>query len=280
MPAWTEQEVELLDGFLAADMTYNQISEEMGVQVCFKTIDSIRSFLARRRLPEVTNPDVETTKINPHALKKSELIDLMTKRCRHGHSYLEHPSCWYKEGEKQPKVGYLDIETSNLKANYGMILTYVIKTQGKKEYLTNVIKRKDILARRFDKAVVKQLVEDMSGFDCLIGYFSSRFDMPFIRTRAMIHNIPFPAYGHIQHKDVYYMVKFKMCLNSNRLEVATNTLGIAGKNHVIGPEWTMAGTGDAKALKYVLDHNIRDCDILEELHMRLEPFIRPGTKSL
>ena len=44
------------------------------------------------------------TKINPHLLKKAELLELMTGRCKHSHTYIEHPNCWYAEKKRESIV--------------------------------------------------------------------------------------------------------------------------------------------------------------------------------
>lgn len=44
--------------------------------------------------------------------------------------------------------------------------------------------------------------------------------------------------------------------------------------------WIDATYGDPEALKYVLDHNVRDVFILEELHNRLYPFSKWSRTSI
>ena len=224
------------------------------------------------------------TKINPHLLKKAELLELMTGRCKHSHTYIEHPNCWYAEKKRLPRIGYLDIETSNLDANYGIILTYCIKVRDEDTIYKGVIDTKDLREGKFDKSLCKQLIKDMLKFDVIMGYWSTCFDIPFIRARCLKWHLNFPIYKAIEHKDVYYMVKRLMKLNRRSLEVATKHLGIKGKNHVLGDAWMKAvmctGEIQQKALDYILEHNIRDVEITEKLHKRLESYDRGLTKSI
>jgi len=284
MARWNDEEKQIVYNLLEEDKSSDEISEILKKKGYKRTPASVRGLYLRNQLEhnkKVNNENVlGVAKLNPYKLKKAELLELMTKKCKHRHYYMQHPACWFKERGKEPKAGYIDIETSNLKANFGMILSYVIKTRDKDEYFQGLIKRKDILAKKFDKKVVEKLVTDMSRYDVLLGYWSTGFDLPFIRSRALYHNIPFPAYGHIKHKDVYYMVRNKLCLHRNSLESACNFLGIEGKNHVIGNHWMLAQTGDKEALEYVLDHNIRDVEILEELHKKIEIFVKTANKSI
>lgn len=218
--------------------------------------------------------------VNPYRLNRKELLKFFCGRCKHGHKYHEHPNCFTIESNKPLKVGYLDIEAGGLKANFDYMLTYCIKTRGKEEYKTGVIDVKDIRQFKFDKNLIKQLINDISDYDVIVTYYGTRYDIPFIRTRALHWKHDFPQFGFIQHKDVYYMVKSKLCLHRNSLDAATNFLGIKGKNHLDGMIWNKAEHGDTKSLDYVLDHNIRDCVILEKLHKKLELFARKTTKSI
>lgn len=219
-------------------------------------------------------------RVNPFKLKKKELQDLWRGRCKHGHTYAEHPACYVKEKEDALKIGYLDIEASQLKGNFGIMLSYAIKERGVDKIYCGTITKKDMDKETLDKDLVKKCINDMKRFDVVMGYYSTKFDIPFIRTRAMYWDIDFPLYGELQHKDIWYMVRSKMCLNSNRLEVACRHLGIEGKTHLDGSQWVLAAAGNKKALEYVLEHNKYDVIILEKLHDKVKEFVRDTTRSV
>jgi len=220
-------------------------------------------------------------KINPFKMKKAELLDMFRGRCKHGHRYVEHPACYLKEKkDKELRVGYLDIETSNLKANFGIMLSYAIKEKGSKKLYCSTINKKEIDDGTLDKRIVRDCISDMKKFDVVMGYYSTKFDIPFIRSRAMYWGIEFPMYGELLHKDIWYMVRAKMCLHSNRLESACKHLGIEGKTHIESIHWIRALSGDKKALAYILDHNKKDVIILEKLHNRIKEFTRNINRSI
>lgn len=221
--------------------------------------------------------------INPNILSKKQQKIFFEGRCRHRHLYCEHPACFEKEVlEKDGDLveGYLDIETTGFEANYHHILTYVIKYKGENKYETGQITKKDLDDGIFDKRVCEKLSKDLEKFDVIYTYYGTGFDVPFMRSRCMYWKIPFPEFGKLQHKDVYYMAKRLLKLHRKSLEAATNFLGITGKNHVLGNEWMLARIGNKKGLKYVMEHNIIDCDILEKLHIRLRNYARRMTKSV
>jgi uncharacterized protein YprB with RNaseH-like and TPR domain len=96
----------------------------------------------------------------------------------------------------------------------------------------------------------------------------------------MMNKIDFLPFGAVQHKDCYYMVKNKMSLHRNSLDSACAALGIKGKNHIKGNYWMRAVVGDPDALRYVLDHNRKDCQILEKLHKKLMMYVKDTTRSV
>jgi uncharacterized protein YprB with RNaseH-like and TPR domain len=215
-------------------------------------------------------------------LKKSELVWLGLHNCKHGHSYLEHYSCFLNEAPVSKRVGYLDIETSNLDADFGIMLCYCIKEAGVDFIHEGVITQKEAThATTPDKRLVEQCIEDIKKFDLLYGYYSSKFDMKFIRTRAVSMNIDFPSFGTLKHKDIYYVVKNKFKLHSNRLEVACNELlGHSDKTHFDGNIWRQAVQGDKKALGYILSHCENDVLDLEKLVNKVIDFAYPSVVSL
>jgi len=218
--------------------------------------------------------------INFSTMKKSEMKKYLTGYCRHRHRYTEHPNCFITEQGYHTKIGYIDIETSNLKANFGIMLSYCIKDGDSNNILSGVITKKELMDGTLDKRLVQDCINDMFKFDKLIGYYSTKFDIPFIRTRALDWGIEFPEYDTLNHKDVYYMVRAKLSLHRNRLENACEIMGITGKNHIKREYWVKALTGDKKSLDYILDHNERDVVILEKLYNKMKKYVKDTNRSI
>ena len=221
--------------------------------------------------------------VKPFHLKKSELLIYTTGYCKHRVPYNQHPKCFLSEimhGGKSPKIGFLDLEFQNFKANYGILLTYALKEYHKKEILSGKIAPDEIRSKFLDKELTKRLIKDFSKFDVVVTYYGSKCDLPYMRTRALKWNLKFPSYGYIKHIDLYYLVKAKLSLNRNSLANACALLGINGKNHVFGDIWIRAVTGDQKSIDYIHDHNIRDIVILEKLYDRMITFSSKTNRSI
>jgi uncharacterized protein YprB with RNaseH-like and TPR domain len=160
------------------------------------------------------------------------------------------------------------------------MLTYCIKKMDG-EILARTVTRNEIIGRTYDRRLCQQFQEDAASFDRIVTFYGSRYDVPFIRTRCLTHNIDFPPFGSVFHTDAYYAVRSKLKLHSNRLEAACTALGIPSKGHRLSPMlWRDAGVGDRKALAHVLAHNKEDVESLELLWKRLEGCFRATKTSI
>ena len=227
--------------------------------------------------------DLINNVVNPFHLKKAELLIFTTGHCKHRVPYSQHPQCFVDEvmnNGKSPKIGFLDLEFQNFKANYGLLLTYAIKEFGKPKIYGGKITPDEVRSKWLDKQLTKRLVKDFSRFDVVVTYYGSKCDLPYMRTRALKWNIKFPAYGHIKHIDMYYLVKAKLSLNKNSLQNACALLGIKGKTHVLGDIWIRAVTGHQPSIDYIYKHNVPDVVILEKLYNKLITFSSKTNRSI
>jgi len=230
--------------------------------------------------------------LNFNRLLKREMQWLYNNRChRHNRRYTEHPNCfhWDKEHNKLPqtcpmteRVGFLDIEASNLKADFGYIISYCIKKENGK-ILEYILSPKEIRNYHFDKHLIEKLCNDIIKFDRIIVYWGKnwRFDIPFVRSRAIFWNVDFPGYKELYVTDVWNDVKSKLCLHRSRLADACNFLDIPAKTHPLKPMiWMKALAGDKKSLKYILQHNREDVISLEKVWRVLEKYDNLGKSSI
>jgi uncharacterized protein YprB with RNaseH-like and TPR domain len=224
--------------------------------------------------------------IDLSSLTKDEIIRRSKWHCKCGHTALEHPSCYTQQNGKDIKIGFADIEASNLTATFGIIYTYCIK-----ELDGPIIKRSisldDLYKAEYDKNLISQFIEDSKQFTHLIWHYGTdrRFDVPFLRTRAVKWGLPFPEYKCIYVGDTYPILKNKFKLHSNRLEVACDFFGIPSKQHKLNPDvWLSMITGNKKlmkeALAYILLHNEEDVASLEMLYKKIHKYTRLGKTSI
>jgi len=221
------------------------------------------------------------------ALRKKDLEWLGTNRCKaHSMTYLCHYNCFLKEqpdtSPLHEKVGILDIETNNLYATFGYVFSYCIKELDG-PILKRVVTKEEIESYAFDKNLMKQLCKDIRKFHRLIVYWGTdaKFNIPFIRSRALKANLDFPLYREIYATDLHPIVRNKLRLHNNRLATACSFFGILAKSHPLKEKiWQKALAGDAKSLNYILKHNIEDVISTEKLYKKLIPYARKNNTSI
>ena len=223
-------------------------------------------------------------KIPIRKLLKRDVEWLAEHSCRHGHSYLEHYQCFLAEkpdtAPMQENIGIFDIETTGLKANWSHMLAWCMKEHGKNIIHSDLLTRTEVRDKD-DSRIVKSAVKKIEEYDRVVGYYSSRFDIPYVRTRAIYHGIEFPAYRDLYHTDLYFMARSKFALHSNRLKVICEFFKIPAKDHPMTPElWQKAGAGDEKALKTILTHCEEDVDSTDKVFHLLLKHIMVTKRSI
>lgn len=186
---------------------------------------------------------------------------------------------WHPSLLDQPIVkvqGYLDIEASQLTASFGHMFSWAMKLR-KGKILNDYIKARTL---KEEKRIVGTLLKALKSVDEVVTYYGTRFDIPFIRTRALYHELEFPEYMSMSHLDLYYVARSRMRMHSNRLATVSQFLGIQGKTPLEPEIWVQASFGDKEAIKYIKEHNIQDVIILEKVHDKLEPFMRGVQRSV
>lgn len=169
-------------------------------------------------------------------------------------------------------IGFLDIETTDLDADRGEVITAVLLGSGSSNYQYPDGKKWT------ERKMLKRLFASMRQYDRIVTYYGTGFDVPFLRSRALKLGLEFPK--KVYHTDLYYVVRSKMKLHRNSLQAATRFLGIDGKNGFDISVWNKARDGDTKAIAKILDHNIRDVKILERLYKRLRPYFKDTKRMI
>lgn len=205
---------------------------------------------------------------------------LYENKCSHRHRYTLHFNCFLKDYEISERVAFLDIETSNLKANFGIVLCWcILDDEG--ELWEDWMTKEDVESGFEDKRVVQTCIDTMLEYDRVVGHYSTYFDIPFLRTRALIHGLDFPEQGRIYHTDTWKMARKSLCLHSNRQAVVAESLyGKTVKTRISHPDWRKAMMGDATSMAEVVDHCNKDVFDLKKNYNTLLPFVRPVRSSI
>jgi uncharacterized protein YprB with RNaseH-like and TPR domain len=211
---------------------------------------------------------------------KNELWKRYHTKCKHFHNLVEHPNCKPVKEDIEERLGFIDAEMSGLIANFAFVLSYQIYDEANDRYLGRVVGPNEIKKHQ-DRLIVKECISDILKFDRIIGYYSKRFDIPFLRSRAVHFNLDFPQFDTLHHTDCYDLIKRRFRLNSNRQETACRfLLGSTEKTHLDGEIWNKALLGDKKSLDYIFKHNQADVRDLYKLYNKVRPYSRVVRSSI
>ena len=184
--------------------------------------------------------------------------------------------------EEYGSLGHLDIEATQLTANFGFMLSWAIKVD-KGIILSDKLNEEDYSQKNkinADKRIVTSLSNALSDFDVITHFFGDYFDIPFIRSRCLKHNVPFPEYGSLYTIDVWRWAKRNLKLHSNRLESVSQYFGVNSKTKLDPDIWVRATMGDTEALEEIAYHNEQDVITLEKVYHKLKPYSSGAKRSI
>ena len=111
----------------------------------------------------------------------------------------------------------------------------------------------------------------------VIAHNADRFDIPWLRGRALYHQIPFPAV--IKSLDTLTKSRFAFRLNSNKLDYLAKYLRVGGKIEDGGfDSWVKITLyNDQEALQQMIDYCNNDVVILEDVYHKMKNYIKMNT---
>lgn len=143
----------------------------------------------------------------------------------------------------------------------------------KKTYAVSVLDDPKRFAKSVadDRHVVKTLHKVISEADCIVAHNGDKFDIRWIRGRALKHGLsPLAPTASI---DTLKIARRVFYLNSNRLDYIGKYLGFGGKTSTPPGLWLEALRGSRKAIRTMVSYNKRDVELLEQVFLKLRPFV-------
>ena len=123
-----------------------------------------------------------------------------------------------------------------------------------------------------DKSVVESLVAEMDKADLIVGQNGDRFDIPWLRGRAMKHGVPMDH--SYQSFDTLKKSRHYMNLNSNRLDYLGEFYLSGGKVETGGFQlWLDCMFGCPKAMQKMQTYCEGDIDLLREYYKHLIKYV-------
>jgi uncharacterized protein YprB with RNaseH-like and TPR domain len=171
---------------------------------------------------------------------------------------------------------FFDLETTNLKANFGRILcASVADMYGNVRTFRIDEEPWKRERRRDDIALAVGLRDYLEQFDVLVGWYSKMFDIPYLNTRLLIGNER-PIRSDMMHFDpIWKAKKGSMALHSARLDAVAKTFRLEVQKTGLDPEiWNDAADGEREAMDYVVEHCEKDVLVLRQAFHILKPLAK------
>ena len=123
-----------------------------------------------------------------------------------------------------------------------------------------------------DSRITKSIWKLLDEADIVVSHNGDKFDCKRLNTRFLYNGLP--PVSHYLSVDTLIVAKNVFNFSSNKLDYINNYLGIPQKTETGFELWKNAYFGDPKSLKMMEDYNRNDCEILEDLFLKLRPFIK------
>lgn len=172
------------------------------------------------------------------------------------------------------KTLFFDIETygHDFAANLGYVIVISYKWKGEKQVHTITRENPDVFDPHpeNDRKLIRKFVKVVAKADMIVGWNSSRFDVPFLQARMLKHRMGvFPI---LAHEDML-MTARRLKIKNRSLQNIGEWLGLYTDKVRMPPElWMRAGAGHPKELKTMIKRCEHDVKLTEEAYDRLAPY--------
>lgn len=129
-----------------------------------------------------------------------------------------------------------------------------------------------------DKKLLKEFIEVANKADEIVFHNGDKFDMPWIRARAIFHGLdPMPQYRTI---DTLKWARNKFLFNSNKLDYIAKYLGLGGKIKTEFGLWKkIVLDKDIKAMNQMCVYCAKDVELLQEVWQKMEYYLPHKTHA-
>lgn len=189
----------------------------------------------------------------------------------------------------RPRILLIDIETAPLRAyiwqkevwganvssdrviSEWFMLTWAAKWLGDEEIVSMKLTGEEA-RKEDDSRLVKELWYLLNSSDIVIAHNGIRFDSPNISTRFLLNGLP-PCKPYRQI-DTLLVAKKQFGFTHNNLNGLAKLFNLGEKIETTFDLWTRCLDGDNKALAEMEVYNRHDVELLEEVYIKLRPWIK------
>ncbi len=174
---------------------------------------------------------------------------------------------------REARILLFDIESTNLRADFGYILCISWKHLGEKKIHTAAITSSPHYNTdpTDDSWILQKFAKVFNEADIAVAHYGIKFDRRFINTRLLYHHLP--PLPQVAFVDTWRIAKDNLAMSSNRLASIVGFFGLPEKTPVKGGVWLKAMCGHRQSVKYIVDHCEADIIALEAAYLKLRPLM-------
>ncbi|MGC8812604.1 MAG: ribonuclease H-like domain-containing protein [Candidatus Aenigmatarchaeota archaeon] len=171
---------------------------------------------------------------------------------------------------------FLDLETSSLHADIGIIIAvgFILPNGERKIIFTEEPEKEKETIEKALEIIRKNKAEPFV-------IWHSGFDIPFLITRAIKHNIDATILYDIKIIDLCKFARENLALASNKLDEVSKFLGVKKNLNITGKnvqELYFQFLKDGKSKKEIIEHCEDDLEALKSIYNKLEKYVKKITK--
>jgi hypothetical protein len=171
--------------------------------------------------------------------------------------------------ERANALAFVDIEASNLKADFGTVVVVSIKPYGKEPVTFSTGPGRD-------KGLLQDVQKEMSKYPVWVTFYGKMFDIPFLNSRALVNGLPpLPKYHHI---DLYWVIKLQTALSRRNQAHLLEWLEAPSKKMSVSPNVWAELPVRKDALPKLVERCESDVIGLEAMYEKTKHLIREITR--
>lgn len=176
--------------------------------------------------------------------------------------------CW--------RLGDQVYSPENIKRDW-CVLGYSAKWLFGTKTMSNIMTSRQAI-NRDDKTLVKEVYDLLQQADVVIAHNGDHFDLPKMNTRFLYYDMQPPSpYLTVDTRDT---AKRAFGFTSNKLDYLAKYLGLPVKLDTDFDLWVRCSNGEGEALDYMHKYNTQDIFVLEDVYVKLRPWIKHPNMSL
>ena len=252
---WTKAEIEILSQYTRTMKSVRDICSELDSAGFMRTYKSVTRKIESMGWTRPT--DISDLNVLPKIL----LFDIETTPM----------PVWVWSFGKQyvPPTNLVKDDDGNQRVWY--VLSWAAKWLYDDNVMSDIVTPEEAVARD-DSRVLDSIWEMLDQADIVIAHNGDRFDLRKLNARFILNDMPPPSpYKSI---DTLKIARREFAFSSNKQDFLTKTFGLAEKLKTDFQLWLDCMDGDKSALNNMLSYNERDVVGLEQVYLKLRPYIK------